>query len=586
MAEKSGIKGFFKYLFGSEEEDEQEENVTEDNRQGNGKATAEEEAAKQETRPAFMHHDVSLPPLRPDMVSIWRMWSGNEVYPILSLTNGLDWEQHPLDSKALEREAVRLVVQLEKDAKLRLRDISKMEESKITKLDAKCKVYVARDRMIAWLFIFPPVGEDGTLQMESIGKSLQEMNVVSGIDTEAVVRCFQNKPYFQLIPIAVGTPAVQGKDGEVKELFARKLELQVAVDEKGRADYKHTNYVRQIHAGDVICDISLPVPGTAGVRIDGSVIEPKPVRAAKVPKGVNTTITEDGLHLVATMDGNLDFNNQMFQVRPVLTVTGDVDYETGNIRFTGDVHITGDVRENFSVFATGAVTIDGLVEAASVEAGGDLLISRGVVGDNRAMLRSKGCVRVKYLENCVVYAGKGVYADCIMNSQIFSDGCIDVYTGRGSVIGGAVTAAEVIRARMLGAESGRRTEVTLGMRPFVEAELQNLQNDLASIRTERESLDHQLRILERQQGMQGSDARLAKARMRRSVLEMKEQQVSKRLSDLNPMMADVSRCRLECDVIYPITVVTIQDAVWKAKEVKRRCKVVYDVDEGLIKEVY
>lgn len=581
MAEKSGIRGFFQYLFGSDEDDEQEETVVENT----GKEVQNAKKAVQET-PAMPIQDVTLPPLRPDMVQIWRLWSGNSITPILSLTKGLDLVQHPLDPKALERDALRLVVQLEKDAKLRLREIEKMEESKVENLNAKCKVYVARDRMIAWLFIFPPVGKEGTLQMESIGKSLQEMNVVSGIDTEAVVRCFQTQPYYQLIPIAVGTPAIQGHDGEVTELFARKLDFQVAVDEKGRADYKHTNYVRQVHAGDVICDISLPVQGTAGVRIDGSVVEPKPVRAAKVPKGVNTVVTEDGLHLVATMDGHLSFANQAFQVRPVLNITGDVDYETGNIRFTGDVHITGDVRENFSVFATGAVTIDGLVEAATVEAGGDLLISRGVVGDNRAMLRSKGYVRVKYLENCVVYAGRGVYADCIMNSQIFSDGCIDVYTGRGSVIGGALTAAEIIRARMLGAESGRRTEVTLGVRPFVEAELQNLQNDLASIRTERESLDHQLRILERQQGMEGSDARLAKARMRRSVLEMKEQQASKRLADLDPMMTDVSRCRLECDVIYPITVVTIQEAVWKAKEVKRRCKVVYDVNEGIIKEVY
>ncbi len=581
MAEKSGIKGFFRYLFGSDEENEQDETAAKENQEE--KRTQPQ--VKQEVRPIVIQ-DISLPPLRPDMVEIWREWTGNTIYPVMSLTRGIDWEKHPLDPKTLEKDALRLVVQMEKDAKMRLRDIQKMEESKVTKLDAKCKVYVARDRMIAWLFIFPPAGDEGTLQMEDIGKSLQEMNVVSGIDTEAVVHCFQDKPYYQLIPIAIGTPAVQGKDGEVTELFARKLDFQVSVDEKGRADYKHTNYVRQIHAGDVICDISLPVEGTAGVRVDGSVIEPKPVRAAKVPKGVNTVVTEDGLHLVATMDGHLSYNNQTFQVRPVLTVAGDVDYETGNIRFTGDVHITGDVRENFSVFATGSVTIDGLVEAASVESGGDLLITRGVVGDNRAMLRSRGCVRVKYLENCVVYAGKGVYADCIMNSQIFSDGCIDVYTGRGSVIGGALTAAEIIRTRMLGAESGRRTEVTLGVCPFVEAELQNLQNDLTSIRTERDSLDHQLRILERQQGMQGSDARLAKARMRRSVLEMKEQQVSKRLSDLNPMMTDVSRCRLECDVIYPITVVTIQEAVWTAKEVKRRCKVVYDVNEGLIKEVY
>jgi len=51
-------------------------------------------------------------------------------------------------------------------------------------------------------------------------------------------------------------------------------------------------------------------------------------------------------------------------------------------------------------------------------------------------------------------------------------------------------------------------------------------------------------------------------------------------------MPDMAKCRLECDAIYPITTVTVQDYVWTAKELKRRCKVVYDVRECNLKEYY
>ena len=100
------------------------------------------------------------------------------------------------------------------------------------------------------------------------------------------------------------------------------------------------------------------------------------------------------MRLIATQDGHLTFAHEAFQVSPLLEIQGDVDYSTGNIDFSGDVHICGDVRENFTVHAQGTVTVDGLVEAATVEAGGDLVIARGVVGDGRALLKSNGCVRL------------------------------------------------------------------------------------------------------------------------------------------------------------------------------------------------
>ena len=577
MSENNGFKGFLRSIFGRTQESERE---PEDQVQELELKTSEKPPQANPFEDAGR-----LPPLKGSLLQVWRMWS-DSLPPILSLTLGLDIQRLQLDEHQLEREKVRLTVQLEQDAKKRVQEIENAKKNGISALDARCQVYISRDKMIAWLFMFPPFGKTGTVSMEGIANALQTNNVTTGILTSAVLYAYKEKAYYELIPIALGTPAVQGTDGNVTEHFERALPFEVKVDEYGMADYKSSNYVRQVMKDDVICDISLPVPGQSGLRIDGTVVEPKAVKAARVPKGANTMVTEDGLQLIATMDGHLEYTNQAFHVRAVLNITGDVDYEIGNINFVGDVHIKGDVRENFSVVATGSVTVDGLVEAASIDAGGDLLVTKGVVGDNRALIRSKGCIRAKYLENCVVYAGKGIYADCIMNSQVFSDKCVDVYSGRGSIIGGAVTAAEGIRAKMIGAASGRRTELTLGVLPYIQNELHNIQGDIAANRHEKEELEKQLAYLERHQGIEGSDARVAKARMRKSVLEMKEQQLLKRQEKLEPMMPDIAKCRLECDAIYPVTVLTVQDATWVAKEVKKRCRVVYDVREGTLKEVY
>ena len=523
--------------------------------------------------------------LKGALLEVWRQWAGRNLPPVLSLTTGKQMEDLHMDAQTLEKERVRLMVMLEKDAQKRLAVIEKAEKNKGGSIDAVCRVYLSRDKMAAWSFVFPPVGE-GELHGETIGKALEESGVTTGIDPASMVCIFQEPQYFKLVPIAIGTPPVEGVSGSVTERYPREIAHEVKLDENGVADYRALNYVQVVEKDAVICDITLPQPGEAGVRVDGKVVEPKPVRAARVPAGKNTAVTEDGLRLIATRDGHLTFVNETFQVSPLLEIQGDVDYSTGNIDFSGDGHICGDVRENFTVYAEGTVTVDGLVEAATVEAGGDLVIARGVVGDGRALLKSNGCVRVRYLENCAVYAKGDIYADCIIASRIFSDSSIDVTSGRGSIIGGALTAAVSIKAHTIGAQSGRKTELTLGILPYVQNELRDIKEDLYTINSEKSRLDQELAYLEQKQGMEGISEKVAKARMRWSVLRIKEQQLVKRRERLQPMAPDISRCRIEGEIIYPVTSLEVQTAIWTATTVRRNCKVVYDAKMDELRELH
>lgn len=542
MDSKKGFKNVLKSVFGRGKEPQAEQETTQEQ-------ILETEVVQEVSEPISKKESGRLPPMEGSLLKLWHIWAGQELHPSLSLTEALNVDQIHMDADQLEREVVRASVQLEQEAKKRFNRIEELEkQGESVKLDAQCSIYVSQDKMIAWAFLFPPVGEEGVFGAGEVGRAMQVCHVTHGINAQMLIQIMQKKPYFELIPIAIGTPVVQGSDGVIQEHYEENLPFEVKIDENGVADYKASNYVRQIMKGDVICDITPPVQGTEGMQVDGKVAKPKSIRELKIPQGKNTELTEDGLQLIASIDGNLEYRNRVFEISPVLVIPGDVDYEIGNINFNGDVRIKGDVRENFTVTATGAIIVDGLVEAANIDAGGDLLITRGVVGDNRAFLRSQGCIRVKFLENCVAYAKESVYADCIMNSEIYSDNSINVRSGRGSVIGGSLTAAERIYARMIGAQSGRRTELTLGVLSFEKSGMPS-----------------------------GGEAANA--------AQVHEEEMDAQDAPEN-MVLDLQRCRLECDIIYPITVLTMRNYTWTARDVKRQCRLLYDVDNEKIKEVY
>ena len=121
----------------------------------------------------------------------------------------------------------------------------------------------------------------------------------------------------------------------------------------------------------------------------------------------------------------------------------------------------------------------------------------------------------------------------------------------------------------------------------MQNELINIEEDIEANRMERDELNRTLSCLELQQGLEGSSAKLAKARMRRSVLDIKEKQLEGRKAKLEEMtMPDVTRCKLEADAIYIGTSLTVHDAVWKAPKTLIHCRILYDPEEHILKEYH
>jgi len=551
------------------------------------------------------------------MLELWHRWSGRKDPLTLSLLGDGHGSAVALNERELNVERVRLMAKVERDAKEFLREMDRYEEKKLH-LEAKralaeaegrtlteeeeklvevktfCRIYLSANGVVAWLLLIPPSDPEDLIDREAIEAALQENRVVNGVDKDAVDYVVKEHPYFTLIPVACGTPVQEGENGRVVEHYPRQLSKAVKLDERGVADYRAMNYMQSIKEGDVICDIIAPKPGVAGVRVDGTAAEPAAVKPAIVPNGANTVISEDGTKLLAAKEGHLEFDGSKFCVKVLLDIPGDVDYNTGNIDYNGDVHIRGDVRETFVVKATGNITVDGLVEAATVEAGGDVLISCGVHGDNNAVIKSGGNLRAKYLDNVVAYAGKSVFADSIISSQVYSDESIQVTSGRGVIMGGSMVAANTIKARTVGTESGRKTEIELGTLSYVKIEHGNDNADLKEAMSELSALERDIDFLQKRQKNQErqaedqkeeveTDPRLAAALLRKTAVCARIDELTKRQQELEEMKPDLAKCRFECSTVYPPTMLTIGGAIWKFEEVKNNCAGWLDKEKGEVK---
>jgi uncharacterized protein (DUF342 family) len=131
---------------------------------------------------------------------------------------------------------------------------------------------------------------------------------------------------------------------------------------------------------------------------------------------------------------------------------------------------------------------------------------------------------------------------------------------------------------MVGSQSGMKTGLTLGILPYNREKIRNAKADLKTVSQEMEELSKTLIYLEDQQDMGVMDEKLAKARLRKSVLIMKENQLLKVLEEESGVRPDLTKCRLESDMVYPGTSLKIEEDTWRVNQAKKNCKIGYNVN--------
>lgn len=482
--------------------------------------------------------------------------------------------------EVVKREKSRVRTALNKSCGDRLKEISRREAQKSdpsgvqrqkpAPLDAAPQIFLSADSLYAWLLVLPPAEQGEALSEQMLQRALAERGVRWGLDTQLLQHlCQAEDRYFTLHLIAVGKPAVNGENGRVEDRFPRSAQQLLEPDENDQVDYASLNLVRSVEKGQEICRLIPPTEGEPGRTVLDQDIPAKSGRSASLPRGKNTQISEDGLSLISSLDGHLEYSGNCFHVKPVWDVPGNVDFSTGNINFTGDVTIKGDILSGFTVRAKGSIHVDGSVEAGStVEAGGDLIVAKGILGDGSTVIRSQRSVFAKYIENSTIFVRECLQTDCIVNSQVYCGGQVVVRSGRGSIIGGRIWAAKLVDAQTVGSPSERPTSITLGGRPCVSFERETLQQELSAMTAEREKLKNQ-------PDSPAKSGQMGRLKIRMSALEIKLKQLEDSNPEGGPGPADKAPKRnpgrLECGIAHPGVDITFGEQTLRLRNETRQC---------------
>ncbi len=446
-----------------------------------------------------------------------------------------------------------------------------------------CNVGVSKDKMAAWAFLFPPINGGAEVTEGDILQELRKNGVSFGVDDAMIQHIVRGKVYLQAVEIAHGIPPVDGEDGSVIDRISREHSASASLREDGTVDYRDLNWIRHIREGDVICDIILPTEAVPGKDVSGDTVQGRDGSPAKVPMGKNTTMNEAGTALVAAVDGHVSFSNGRFTIINLLTIPGDVDNSVGNIDMLGDVVIKGDVLDRFIIKATGNVVIQGILEGATIIAGGNIQIYNGMNGNGHGMLDAKGDITCKFLENCTVQCGGKLFSESLINCTVTANDLVNVTSGRGVIIGGTIMACNSVEAKIIGNRSHRTTTIIIGTTPSILMERDQIVTEVERLQRDREELEKNVSYLERNNAEDNVQmkALYTQMKLRLSVVRMQYSVAQKKLEKLDNQRRDMSKCFVKAGDIYPITHVTVSRESTIISTQTKMCNIHCD-DSGLV----
>lgn len=380
----------------------------------------------------------------------------NEVKEYLEKNNILDYNLKDL-SDAIYNYSSPLEVFL---ANISLPPVHEMMELKVS--DDKMSV-VAR--------FYAPSNLGSRMSKNDIMIKLNGAKIKFGIKEEVIQSHLEFPNYCEELLIAEGAKPVEGKDAYITYYFAVDLKAKPKLNEDGTVDFHQLNNISHIKAGDILAKLTPEVPGTSGRDVFGNELRPRKVSRKVLKFGKNITLSDDFLTISSNIDGHASLIGDRIYVYSMFEVPADVDNSTGDIDYEGDIYIKGNVRTGFKIRAAGNIEINGVVEAAEVRAGGNIILRRGIQGMGKGLLECKGNLFAKFIESSTVVVDGDIQTECILHSNVSAEGEIIVQGNRGCLIGGHVRSSTLIQAKTIGSAMGTATIVEVGTNPKLKDKL-------------------------------------------------------------------------------------------------------------------
>lgn len=382
----------------------------------------------------------------------------------------------------------------------------------------KCKVTVSEDSMSATLFVEPP--SDGIAYgVDELADFVKSKGVYGGIMYSAIEELSQNNIYYKDHVIAKGALPTEGTEGYYEVLFDYEKRKSPLIRSDGSVDYQSMSEINVVDAGDKLIVYHPAVQGTHGYDVRGRSLRCRPCKDLPKIKGVGFDYDDDTGVYSASVGGRIEYDGRTMRISEIYEHRGDLDLVVGKIDFKGDVVVKGNVLSGTYIRASKSITVEGSVESATLIAGTDVVLKKGMQGGNRARVSAGGDVYANFLEFTTVDAKGKVEANIIMNCNVTAGQDINISGKRGALMGGSTWAIGKINTTFLGNSAGLKTVAGVGITKEIKDRKKGLLRKYEVVSKEIETLEKEI--------LKVTDMRVAKED--KEVREVKKSQLTRKL---------------------------------------------------------
>lgn len=355
-------------------------------------------------------------------------------------------------------------------------------------IDEVMDITLSLDKMQVKCRFYPPSNGGKMMDAEEIYNDLAIKKIRYGIDQEQIREFLMKREYCKDYIFAKGTAPIHGSDAQITYFFNTDVNLKPKKNEDGTVDYRELNTISHVNTGELLAKLIPEDLGTPGKDVYGSDIRPRTVKKLVLEYANNIRINEERTEIYSEVTGHASLVNGKVFVSDVYEVPADVDNSIGNVEYSGNVHIAGSVKGGFSVKAKGDIIVEGVVEDAELEAGGQIIVKRGIHGKTKGSLVAEGSIICQFIENAIVLSGGFVETDSILHSHVSACSEIHANGRKGFIIGGTIRAGSLIEAQTIGSEMGASTRIEVGTDPKRKERFLELQTTIAEGNSELEKI--------------------------------------------------------------------------------------------------
>ena len=349
----------------------------------------------------------------------------------------------------------------------------KLNKEVLKPVDEYMSFTVSDDLMEVVCRFYPPsISDDGktsggSMTVDEIKNDLKYNQIAVDPDMDAINSFLSDKQYCKDYVLARGIPVTAGVDGYVEYFFDTDPVARPKTNEDGTVDFHALNSVRACKEGQVLAKLHKETPGKPGKNVFGEIIMANSVKPASIKHSKGSTLSPDGV-LTADTNGHVSLTDGMVFVSNVLELA-NVDVSTGDIEYDGNLLVQGNITTGYKVNVTGDVEVRGVIEAAEINAGGQVTVAKGINGMEKGKIKDGHSVIAKYINSAEVESGGMIQSELVLNSKISAKDSIIVQGRKGFITGGVARAGNKIEAKTIGSDMGAATSVEVGIDPALKA---------------------------------------------------------------------------------------------------------------------